>query len=148
MVGLVQRVTRCSVEVGGREVSRIGPGLLILIGVHRDDTEHDIELLARKCAGLRVFPDDEGRMNRPVTDVAGEILVVSQFTLLGDVRRGLRPYFGDAAEPEKGDEYYRRFMTLLGGYGIPVQSGEFGAHMHVDLVNDGPVTIILDTKTM
>lgn len=146
MIGLVQRVDRCGVTVEGTLVSSIGKGLLILLGVHRDDDERDLELLARKCIGLRVFPDEEYRMNRSITDIGGEILVVSQFTLFGDVRRGLRPYFGEAAPPEKAVEYYERFMKLLANSGIPVRGGVFGAHMRVELINDGPVTISIDTR--
>ncbi len=148
MMGLVQRVDRASVTVDGSVVSSIGRGMLILLGVHREDTERDLELLSRKCTGLRIFPDEEDRMNRSILDIGGEILVVSQFTLFGDVRRGLRPYFGDAALPEKADEFYRQFMELLARSGIPVRGGVFGAHMHVDLLNDGPVTIPIDTRTM
>ena len=148
MIGLVQRVDRCSVTVEEECISSIGRGLLILLGVHRDDGESDLELLARKCSGLRVFPDQEYRMNRSITDIGGEILVVSQFTLFGDVGRGLRPYFGEAAPPEKAREYYERFMTLLSRSGITVRGGVFGAHMRVDLVNDGPVTIPIDTRVI
>jgi D-aminoacyl-tRNA deacylase len=146
MIGLVQRVDRCSVTVEGERISSIGRGLLILLGVHRDDDERDLELLTRKCIGLRVFPDEEYKMNRSITDIGGEILVVSQFTLFGDVRRGLRPYFGDAAQPDKADEYYERFMKMINASGIPVQGGVFGAHMRVELVNDGPVTISINTR--
>ena len=147
MTGLVQRVNRCSVTVDDHKVSSIGCGLLILLGIHHEDSEDDLQLLSRKCIGLRIFSDEQDRMNLSVKDVGGEILVISQFTLLGDVKRGLRPYFGDAAPPEKADDYYERFMALLGKEGIPVKGGIFGAHMHVDIVNDGPVTIILDTKS-
>lgn len=148
MIGLVQRVSRCSVRVAGETISAIGPGMLILLGVHADDTERDLTLLARKCAGLRIFPDGEGKMNRAITGAGGEILVVSQFTLFGDVRRGLRPYFGGAALPEKANGYYERFMALLAESGIPVKGGVFGAHMEVEILNDGPVTIPLDTREM
>ena len=148
MIALVQRVNRCTVSVDGSPVSTIGPGLLILLGVHRDDSEDDLKLLARKCAGLRIFTDDQDRMNRSVADIGGEILVVSQFTLFGDVKRGLRPYFGDAADPDMADDLYERFMTELSGYGLPVKGGVFGAHMHVELINDGPVTIPIDTRSM
>ena len=147
MTGLLQRVNRCSVTVDNHKVSSIGRGLLILLGIHHEDSEDDLQLLSRKCIGLRIFPDEHDRMNLSVKDVGGEILVISQFTLLGDVKRGLRPYFGDAAPPEKANDYYERFMALLEKEGIPVKGGIFGAHMHVDIVNDGPVTIILDTKS-
>ena len=148
MIGLIQRVNSCSVSVDGETVSSIGKGLLILLGVHRDDTDRDLNLLARKCIGLRIFSDDEGRMNRSISDIGGEILVVSQFTLLGDVKRGLRPYFGDAAEPERAESYYTQFMNILSDNDIPIQGGVFGAYMHVDIMNDGPVTLPIDTRTM
>ena len=148
MIGLVQRVGRCSVSVDSEVVSSIGTGLLILLGVHQDDTEKDLQLLARKCVGLRIFPDSEGKMNRSVTDVGGEILVISQFTLFGDVRRGLRPYFGEAAEPGKGNDFYERFIRLLAENGVTVKAGVFGAHMLVEILNDGPVTVSLDTRAM
>jgi len=146
MIGLIQRVGRCSVSVDTRVVSSIGRGLLILLGVHCDDTERDLELLSRKCIGLRIFPDEEGKMNRSVLDCGGEIMVVSQFTLFGDVRRGLRPYFGEAAPPQKANDYYLRFMGLLSESGIGVKGGVFGAHMLVDILNDGPVTISINTR--
>jgi len=148
MIGLIQRVEKCSVAVDGETVSSIGHGLLILLGVHSDDTDKDLELLARKCIGLRVFSDDEGKMNRSVVDIGGEILVISQFTLFGDVKRGLRPYFGDAAEPEKANGYYERFIDILSAGDVTVKGGVFGAHMHVDILNDGPVTISLNTREM
>jgi len=148
MIGLVQRVDSCAVSVDGETVSSIGRGFLILLGVHREDTDDDLDLLARKCIGLRIFSDDEGRMNRSITDVGGSFLVVSQFTLFGDVRRGLRPYFGDAALPEKANEYYERFMAELSKTGLAVKGGLFGAHMHLEIHNDGPVTITLDTRNM
>jgi D-tyrosyl-tRNA(Tyr) deacylase len=148
MVALVQRVIRCSVTVEEAIVSSIGRGMLILLGVHKDDTERDLDLLVRKCIGLRIFPDSEDKMNRSITDIGGEILVVSQFTLFGDVRRGLRPYFGEAALPDKANDYYKRFVNAVARDGIPVKGGVFGAHMHVDILNDGPVTIPIDTRSM
>ena len=148
MIGLVQRVERCSVTVDGREVSSVGRGLLIFLGIHNADSENDLKLLARKCIGLRIFSDENGKMNLSIKDVGGEILVVSQFTLLGDVKRGLRPYFGDAALPENANDYYKRFMNILAQEGISVKGGIFGAHMHVNIVNDGPVTIILNTREL
>ena len=148
MIGLIQRVDRCSVMVDGREVSSIGRGLLIFLGIHHEDNENDLRLLARKCLGLRIFSDEEGKMNLSVIDVAGEILVVSQFTLLGDIRRGLRPYFGEAALPVKGNEYYERFINLLAKDCTSIKSGIFGAHMHVDILNNGPVTILIDTRNL
>ena len=148
MIAVVQRVGKCSVTVDDSVVSRIGRGLLILLGVHRDDGDDDMKLIVRKCAGLRIFPDSEGKMNLSLADVKGDVIVVSQFTLFGDVKRGMRPYFGDAAAPDKGNEYYERFMQLLAAEGFSVQGGVFGAHMDVELLNDGPVTIILDSRNM
>ncbi|MBN1291929.1 MAG: D-tyrosyl-tRNA(Tyr) deacylase [Candidatus Latescibacteria bacterium] len=148
MIGLIQRVDKCSVSVEGSVISSIGEGLLILLGVHRDDTEKDLYLLARKCTGLRIFSDDEGKMNLSINDINGEILVVSQFTLFGDVKRGLRPYFGEAAEPEKAEKYYETFMAILTESGIPVKGGVFGAHMHLDILNNGPVTVSINTKDL
>ena len=148
MRAVVQRVSRCTVSVDGITVSSIGPGFLILLGVQEGDTGDDLALLVRKCAGLRIFPDDAGKMNRSIHDIGGEALVVSQFTLFGDVRRGLRPYFGEAAAPEDATRFYEGFMAAISAEGVPVSGGEFGAHMHVELVNDGPVTIILDTRNM
>ena len=148
MIGLVQRVRRCTVTVEDQTVASIGNGLLILLGVHNEDNEKDLELLARKCLGLRIFPDEQGKMNLSVIDINGNIIVVSQFTLLGDVKRGLRPYCGDAAPPEKARDYYEKFMALLGESGISIKGGVFGAHMHVDILNDGPVTISINTREM
>ena len=148
MIGLVQRVERCEVIVENQTVVSIGRGLLILLGVHHEDNEKDIELLARKCLGLRIFPDEQGRMNLSVSDINGEIIVVSQFTLFGDVRRGLRPYYGEAALPEKANDYYEKFITALEESGISIKGGVFGAHMRVDLVNDGPVTISINTREL
>jgi D-tyrosyl-tRNA(Tyr) deacylase len=148
MMGLVQRVDSCTVKVDDEIVSSIGQGFLILLGVHCEDTDEDLDLLARKCTGLRIFSDEEGKMNRSIADIGGSFMVVSQFTLFGDVRRGLRPYFGDAALPDKANEYYERFMGELAKTGRPVQGGVFGAHMHVEIHNDGPVTIPIDTRGM
>ncbi len=148
MIALVQRVVKCSVTVEEAVVSSIGRGMLILLGVHKDDTVRDLDLLARKCVGLRIFPDEEDRMNRSITDIGGEALVVSQFTLFGDVRRGLRPYFGEAALPDAANDYYERFMELIARSGVPVKGGVFGAHMRLEILNDGPVTIPIDTRRM
>ena len=141
---LLQRVAEASVEVGGERVAAIGPGLLALVAAGDGDDEASAAQLAGKIARLRVFADDEGRMNRSVTDVSGEVLVVSQFTLYADVSRGNRPGFTGAAEPDLG----RRLVDVVGAQlrelGLPVQTGRFGAHMRVALVNDGPVTIWLD----
>jgi D-tyrosyl-tRNA(Tyr) deacylase len=123
----------------------IGPGLCILLGVARADGEQEAGRLAGKVARLRIFPDDEGRFDRSVLDVAGTALVVSQFTLIADTAKGNRPSFGDAAPPEQAEPLYERFCVELRALGVPVETGVFGARMEVELVNDGPVTIVLDT---
>ncbi|MEA2448107.1 MAG: D-aminoacyl-tRNA deacylase [Thermoleophilaceae bacterium] len=136
----MQRVARASVTVDGERVSEIGPGLLVLLGVRRGDGEPEADRTVRKLLALRIFEDADGRMNRSVADTGGEILCVSQFTLLGDARRGNRPSFVDAAPPEEAEPLYERVRAGLGARG-----GRFGAHMRVELVNDGPVTLLLDT---
>jgi D-tyrosyl-tRNA(Tyr) deacylase len=136
---VVQRVARARVVAGGDEVATIGPGLLVLLGVRRGDTADQADKLARKLLALRIFEDDEGKMNRSVQDVAGEVLCVSQFTLYGDARKGNRPSFVDAAPPEEAEPLYERVREALGAEG-----GRFGAHMEVELVNDGPVTILVE----
>jgi len=142
MVALVQRVKESSVTVEGRTVGHIGAGLLILLGVHERDTEAESTWLASKCANLRIFPDDEGRMDRSVTDVGGEVLVVPQFTLYGDATQGNRPSFTDAAPPSQAEPLYEHFVDQVRGLlDRPVPTGVFGAMMDVQLVNDGPVTL-------
>jgi D-tyrosyl-tRNA(Tyr) deacylase len=136
--GLVQRVSRAAVRVDGREVAAIGEGVLVLLGVHVDDTEADADKLADKVRALRIFPDAEGRMNEPLGDRA--VLCVSQFTLYGDARKGNRPSYVAAARPELAEPLYERFRERLGA-----QGGVFGAHMEVELVNDGPVTVLLES---
>jgi D-aminoacyl-tRNA deacylase len=136
---VVQRVAEASVTVDGEVVGEIGPGLLVLLGVHRDDGEAEADRIAEKLLALRVFGDDEGRMNRSVVDVGGEILCVSQFTLYGDTRKGTRPSFGDAAAGEVAEPLYERVRERLGAEG-----GVFGAKMDVALVNDGPVTLVIE----
>jgi D-tyrosyl-tRNA(Tyr) deacylase len=136
---LVQRVSSASVSVGGEEVASIGAGLLVLLGVHREDAEHQADRMAEKLLKLRVFEDGEGRMNVSVRDAGGEVLCVSQFTLYGDVREGNRPSFVEAAPPEDAERLYERVREGLGA-----QGGKFGARMSVALVNDGPVTLIVD----
>ncbi|MEK6227856.1 MAG: D-aminoacyl-tRNA deacylase [Actinomycetota bacterium] len=140
MRAIVQRVSEASVEVGGERISSIGRGLLVLVGVHRDDTTDDADRIARKLLALRIFEDEDGRMNRSVTDTGGEILCVSQFTLCGDTRRGNRPSFVEAAPPEQAAPLYDRVREALAAHG-----GRFGAHMAVSLVNDGPVTILVES---
>ena len=146
MRAVVQRVTRASVTVDGRVTGAIERGLLALVGVSVDDTDADADALAHKIAGLRVFDDADGAMNLALADVGGAVLVVSQFTLLGDVRKGRRPSFIAAARGELAERLYERVAAALRAAGLPVETGVFGADMAVELVNDGPVTILLDTK--
>lgn len=145
MIALVQRVKRASVTIDGEVVGQIGSGLLILLGIHGSDTDDELRWLVRKCAALRVFGDDAGAMNRSVVDVAGDVLVVSQFTLYGDSSKGNRPSFVHAARPEHAEPLYNRFVSeLSSSIGRPVSTGVFGATMDVSLVNDGPVTIWIE----
>jgi D-tyrosyl-tRNA(Tyr) deacylase len=137
MRAVVQRVTRASVAVGGELVGEIGPGLLVLLGVSTTDTQADADYLAEKIAGLRIFEDQDGKMNRSVTDVGGAVLAVSQFTLYGDVRRGKRPSFDGAARPEQARELYERFVAQLRQCGLRCETGQFQAMMSVSLVNEG-----------
>ncbi len=146
MRAVVQRVSRASVTVGNEVTGAIDRGFLVLLGVSEDDTQDDVIYLAGKIAGLRVFEDDAGKMNRSLDDVGGKMLVVSQFTLLGDCRKGRRPSFIKAAAPEKADELYRSFVAEVRGQGIAVETGRFQKHMDVELVNDGPVTLLLDSR--
>jgi D-tyrosyl-tRNA(Tyr) deacylase len=141
---VLQRVSRARVTVAGRVTGEIGPGLLLLAGFTDWDTDDVLAWMAKKVLQLRIFPDDEGKMNRSVEDVDGGILVVSQFTLYGDARKGNRPSFIDAARPEVAIPLYERFVQLLRDSGRPVGTGEFGAMMDVELVNDGPVTLVLE----
>ncbi|MBW3569815.1 MAG: D-tyrosyl-tRNA(Tyr) deacylase [Gemmatimonadetes bacterium] len=141
---VLQRVSRARVTVEGRVTGEIGRGLLLLAGFTEADSDDALAWMADKVVGLRIFPDEEGKMNRSVQEVRGELLVVSQFTLYGDARRGRRPSFVDAARPEVAIPLYERFVTLLRASGLAVATGEFGAMMDVELVNDGPVTLILE----
>jgi D-tyrosyl-tRNA(Tyr) deacylase len=145
---VVQRVAEAACRVGGETVGAIGPGLVVLLGVGDGDTERDAEYLADKVLNLRVFPDEEGQMNRSVRDVSGGLLVVSQFTLLGDVRKGRRPSYSDAAPPEEADRLYQHFVSRLRPSGLAVATGVFRAMMEVALVNQGPVTILLDSRKL
>ena len=147
MRAVVQRVSRAGVRVDGRQVASICRGLLVLLGVARGDTREGAEYLARRVVGLRVFEDEAGKMNLAVKDVDGEVLLVSQFTLCANTRKGNRPSFVDAAPPEEAQPLIARFVEMVRGAGLECPQGEFGAHMAVDLVNDGPVTIVFDTKT-
>lgn len=144
MRAVLQRVRRGRVEVEGRTVAEIGKGFVILLGIGHDDREAAAQALAEKIAGLRVFEDDQGKMNLSIRDVGGEAIVVSQFTLYADTRRGRRPSFTDAALPEQARPLVDRFAQLLANQGVRTQTGEFGAHMLVEIENDGPVTILLD----
>ena len=141
---LLQRVSRAAVAVDGAEIGAVGRGFLALVGVTHEDDPAAARRLAAKTARLRVFADDGGLMNRALGDVGGAVLAVSQFTLYADTRRGNRPSFTGAAGPEHGQAVYEAYVEALRAEGIPVQTGIFGAHMHVDLVNDGPVTILLE----
>ncbi|HIR06928.1 MAG TPA: D-tyrosyl-tRNA(Tyr) deacylase [Candidatus Pullichristensenella stercoripullorum] len=143
---VVQRVTRASVTVDGEVTGKIGRGYMVLVGAEVGDTEADARLCADKLAGLRVFVDDEDKMNRSVLDVGGEILLVSQFTLLGDARHGRRPSFIAAARPEVAEPLLETMKAMLEEKGLHVETGRFRAHMDVELVNDGPVTILIDSR--
>ena len=146
MRAVLQRVTRASVTVDGQVVGQIGRGLAVLLGVEQDDTDADAHQLADKTIQLRIFDDAEGKMNLALTDVGGAMLVVSQFTLLGDCRKGRRPSFIQAAAPELAERLYETFVAAVGVQGIQVATGKFRAMMQVELVNDGPVTILLDSR--
>jgi D-aminoacyl-tRNA deacylase len=145
MRAVVQRVTRAQVTVGGEVVGRIERGLLVLLGVAGTDQEADADYLAEKVAGLRIFEDDAGKMNRAVGEIGGAVLVVSQFTLYGDVRRGKRPSFDEAAPPEQARRLYEHFVERIRAAGLRCETGRFQEMMQVELVNDGPVTILLDS---
>jgi D-tyrosyl-tRNA(Tyr) deacylase len=146
MRAVVQRVTRARVTVGAETAGEIGLGLLVLLGVAAGDSETAADYLAGKIAGLRIFDDEAGRMNRSVGECGGRVLVVSQFTLLGDVRRGRRPSFDAAARPEEARRLYQYFVDRLRASGLPCETGRFQEMMQVELVNDGPVTILLDSE--
>lgn len=148
MRAVVQRVLRASVRVGDTEVGAIGPGLLVFAGVATGDGPADVDYLASKVLGLRVFADEQGRMNRSVVDTGGSLLVVSQFTLLGDVRRGRRPSFDEAADPDTARALFDALVSRLRAGGPRVETGTFQAHMHIDLVNDGPVTLLVDSRRL
>jgi D-tyrosyl-tRNA(Tyr) deacylase len=145
MRAVVQRVSRAEVRVADEVTGRIERGVCVLVGVGRADDERAATQLAEKVSALRIFEDDEGKMNRSVLDVGGALLAVSQFTLYGDVRKGKRPSFGDAMEPVRAAELFELFCAECRKRGLVVETGRFRAHMHVDLVNEGPVTILIDT---
>jgi D-aminoacyl-tRNA deacylase len=146
MRAVVQRVSRARVTVAGEITGEIGLGLLILLGVAEEDEQADASYLAEKVVGLRIFPDDEGKMNRSLAEAGGSMLVVSQFTLLGDCRKGRRPSFIKAARPELAVNLYNVFVAEVRGRGIKVATGRFQEHMDVELVNDGPVTVLVDSR--
>jgi D-aminoacyl-tRNA deacylase len=148
MRAVVQRVTSAAVVVSGATVGSVGRGLLIFLGVGQDDTEEDAVYLVDKVAGLRIFPDQQGQMNLSLATVAGEVLVVSQFTLCGDCRKGRRPSYSGAAPAEKAEQLYRVFVDRLRSTGLRLAEGVFGAMMQVSLVNDGPVTLLLDSRRL
>jgi len=141
---VIQRVREARVTVDGEVVGQIGPGLLLLVGIGRGDTEEALRWVAEKIINLRIFEDEDGRMNLSLREVGGEILAVSQFTLYGDVRKGRRPNFTGAAPPEEAEPLFNRFVQLLRESGAKVETGRFRAHMLVELVNDGPVTLLLE----
>ena len=146
MKALVQRVSRASVAVGGAIVGEIGKGLVILIGVARNDTEEDAQYVMQKVINLRIFSDDEDRFNLSVADIGGEFLLVSQFTLLADTRRGRRPGFSDAAPPEEASRLFEYCVDLACRSGLTVATGRFQQHMQVEIHNDGPVTVMIDSR--
>jgi len=146
MRALIQRVCEAEVRVDGRQVGAIGPGLLLFLGITHADGAKEVRWMAEKAISLRIFDDEAGKMNRSLQDVGGALLVVSQFTLYGDARKGRRPSYVKAARPEQAEPLFQQFITTLEEMGVPVASGEFGAHMEVRLCNDGPVTIWIDSE--
>jgi len=146
MRACIQRVSRARVTVAGAVCGQIDRGMLVLLGVAQDDTEADARQLAQKLVGLRIFEDEQEKMNRSLGEVGGSMLVVSQFTLLGDCRKGRRPSFTDAAPPPLAEQLYEVFVAAVAEQGIPVATGRFRAHMEVELVNDGPVTLLVESK--
>lgn len=143
---LIQRVSRASVSVAGEVVGQIGQGLLVLLGVRQGDTAEQARWLAEKLVGLRVFADAQGKMNASVAEVGGAVLIVSQFTLYGELQKGRRPSYAAAASPELAEPLYEEFVRAVAALGVPTQTGRFGASMAVELVNDGPVTLIVDRE--
>ena len=146
MKAVLQRVTGASVSVAGEVVGRIGRGLVVFVGVANGDTGKDAEYLAQKIASLRIFPDQAGKFNLSAQDIKGELLVVSQFTLLADVRKGRRPSFNEAAPPTQAEELFDQFVNQAGATGLKVETGRFQQYMQVEIKNDGPVTILLDSR--
>jgi D-tyrosyl-tRNA(Tyr) deacylase len=148
MRAVIQRVSEAKVEVDGKVVGRVGPGLLVYLGVGKGDSEADVQFMAEKLANLRIFSDDAGKMNRSVIDISGGVLLVSNFTLHGDCRKGRRPGFDGAADPALAEGLYEQVAQVIAQQGVPVQKGVFGAHMHVTSINDGPVTFLLDSTRL
>ena len=148
MRAVVERVNNARVEVDGDIIGQIARGLVVLLAIGQEDNDKDQEYMAEKLLNLRIFPDEEGKMNRSIFDVCGELLVISQFTLYGDCRKGRRPSYTDAASPLAAKQGYEDFVLLLKSKGAKVATGEFQAHMHISLVNDGPVTILIDSKKL
>jgi len=141
---VLQRVSSASVRVDGNVIGDIGPGLVLLIGIHRNDTDEDMHYVMDKCVHLRIFSGETGKMNHSILDLGGELLVVSQFTLYGDTRKGRRPGFDQAGRPDMAEPLYERAVARLRDHGLQVATGRFGADMQVDLINDGPVTLIIE----
>ncbi|MBP7049677.1 MAG: D-tyrosyl-tRNA(Tyr) deacylase [Phycisphaerae bacterium] len=148
MRAVIQRVSEARVEVEGKVVGQVGPGLLVYLGVGQGDTEADVQFMAEKLAHLRIFADEAGKMNRSVIDIGGGVLLVSNFTLHGDCRKGRRPGFDGAADPAVAEGLYEKVAQVISKQGVPVEKGVFGAHMHVTSVNDGPVTFLLDSTRL
>jgi len=146
MKALLQRVSKASVSIDNEVVGRIGNGLVVFLGISSKDTDSDAHYLAEKTVNLRIFPDSEGRFNLSILDTLGELLVVSQFTLLADTKKGRRPSFTDAAPPAEAEALYEQFLSLLGSSGLKVEGGRFQQYMLVEIHNDGPVTILLDSR--
>ena len=146
MRAVVQRVSSSSVTVDDNVIGSVNKGLMVLLGVTHDDSDSDIDYMVDKILNLRIFEDEEDKMNLSLLDVKGELLVISQFTLFGDCRKGRRPNFMEAARPEVATDVYEKFVSKAKGYNLKVETGKFAAHMIVDIVNDGPVTIIIDSK--
>ncbi len=145
MKAVIQRVSSACVSVDEKICGKIEKGFLILLGIHENDTDEDAKYLAKKCSGMRIFEDNEGKMNLSVKDVGGSFLVVSNFTLYGDCRKGNRPSFTDAARPEKAEGLYEKFVEYIRDNGIACETGVFGADMMIELVNDGPITLIVES---
>ena len=146
MTAVIQRVINANVKINNSEERSISNGLVILLGIHKDDTEQDISYLVDKIIGLRIFNDDNDKMNYSLLDIDGSVLIISQFTLCADLRRGRRPSFINASDPKKGKVLYNNFVQMFKRKGLNVKTGEFGAHMNVNLINNGPLTFVIDTN--